>query len=75
MSFSVFRSIKEDTAGPKNVSNPQNMSIQENSTERIIGVVNLLIISKNFKNLIKFNCLNVNLKVTSPNADFSECTE
>lgn len=33
MSFSVFRSIKEDTAGPKNVSNPQNMSIQENSTE------------------------------------------
>uniref|UniRef100_A0A8C0ENK8 Putative ATP-dependent RNA helicase TDRD12 n=1 Tax=Bubo bubo TaxID=30461 RepID=A0A8C0ENK8_BUBBB len=33
MSFSVFRSIKEDTAGPENASNPQNMSIQENSTE------------------------------------------
>ncbi|XP_026712377.1 putative ATP-dependent RNA helicase TDRD12 isoform X2 [Athene cunicularia] len=26
-------SIKEDTAGPENASNPQNMSIQENSTE------------------------------------------
>lgn len=28
----MFRSIKENAAGPEDASNPQNMSMQENST-------------------------------------------